>query len=545
MRRLALVALLQYPLPAFATEAGLDVGHVVDSGSVHADNATVDSTGTPWVRINMRLDAWSAPDDDTRRGPDQLTWFEAYDRVIDDYLARGIQVYALINDEALSSAQPHGSDAWIADYVQNAVKIVDHFKNRVRVFEIINEPNDYAGGSSARFTARAYAKILQDTYLAVKHDAGHTGDRCWQVQLVSGPLFSFDGNSSASYLQQAYSIGKSQLAWDYTHEVTGSYPLDGIGYHMYVAQGLDSANADVRTEMRLNLGALWNVVTSYEGADTAKRVWVSEYGWEAGVVGDAVQAQRMQAGHAAMAELGYVALALYFNFQDFPGASYGVYDDASQPRPAAGMLKSLAGTPRRARIVDAVMPALEPGAVGDALVTLENRGTTTWTDEFRLASAPGCPDAARENAIAWEPNAGYANGLTDARVLLPHPVAPGESIVIHVPVRAPAEPGEYTFAARMVHEGVEFFGPTVSGVVTVAAGNGSGDGSGSDGDHDGDHGSSGGCSTSRNDSAWLVLVLGVLLARRRSPHSTTVRSIRRRSRPTSRCIPTRSTSPAT
>src|SRR5688572_7696913 len=160
MRRLAVVAALSCPATALATEAGLD--------------------------------DWTAPDDDTPRGPDQLTWFQAYDRIVDDYLARGIQIYALINDEAIYSTLPHGSDEWIAEYVQNAVKIVDHFKNRIRVYEIINEPNDWAGGTTARFTPRAYAKILQDTYFAVKHDAGHIDDRCWQVKLVSGPLFSFD-----------------------------------------------------------------------------------------------------------------------------------------------------------------------------------------------------------------------------------------------------------------------------------------------------------------------------------------------------------------
>jgi hypothetical protein len=516
MRRLAFVVALACPQAALATETGLDVGRIVDGAVMHDNNVTVDSTGTPWIRLNLRLDDWTAPDDDTRRGPEQLTWFEAYDRVVDDYLARGINVYALINDEAIYSTLPHGSDAWIAEYVQNAVKIVDHFKNRIRVYEIINEPNDWAGGTTARFTPRAYAKILQDTYLAVKHDAGHIDDRCWQVQLVSGPLFSFDGNSSASYLQQAYTIGKNELAWDYTRSATGSYPLDGIGYHMYVAQGLDSSNADVRAQMHANLGAVWNVATAFEGADTHKRIWVSEYGWEAGVVGQAVQAERMQAGFAAMNELGTVALALYFNFQDFPGASYGLFDDAKQPRAAASMLSALADAPRRARVVSVEAPALEPGALGEAVVTLENRGSATWTDEFRLASAPGCPEAAAANTVQWEPTAGYAHSFLDARVFLPHPVAPGGSVVIRIPVRAPMEPGEYTFAARMVHEGVELFGPTVSGVVTVAAGNGSGDGSGSDDWNDGDHGSGSGCSTSRSNSAWTLLGLGILLARRRT-----------------------------
>src|SRR5690349_1357849 len=81
---------------AYATEAGIDVGHVVDGAVVHDNVDIVDSTGVGWVRVNMRLDDWTSPDDDTRRGPEQLTWFETYDRVVDAYLARGIAVYALI-----------------------------------------------------------------------------------------------------------------------------------------------------------------------------------------------------------------------------------------------------------------------------------------------------------------------------------------------------------------------------------------------------------------------------------------------------------------
>jgi len=60
---------------------------------------------------------------------------------------------------------------------------------------------------------------------------------------------------------------------------------------------------------------------------------VSEYGWQAGVVGPDVQAARMQAGYEAMRDSGVVEGAIYFNYQDFPGASYGIVDDAGAPRP--------------------------------------------------------------------------------------------------------------------------------------------------------------------------------------------------------------------
>jgi hypothetical protein len=486
---------------ARATEAGIDAGWVVADGDVVDRLPAIDSLGVRWVRINFRLDAWSAPDDTTPRGSEGLTWFAAYDRVIDSFIARGYQVYGLINDEAVASTHPHGSDAWIADYVANATAIVGHFKDRIRHYEIINEPNDWAGGSSSRFSPREFAKILQDTYLEVKHHASHIDDRCWQVNLVSGALFSFDDNSSAQYLSDVYAIGKSELAWDWTHEATGSYPLDGVGYHMYVAQGSDSPVDSVRSAMQANLDEMRNVVVGYEGI--AKPFYVSEWGFRADAVGEQGQADRMAEGFGAMADHGDVALGLYFALQDFPDNPWGVYDESMNRRPVADRLAQVGESlrpPDAAAIVDVSAATMAPGEVGDVAVTLENRGTVTWTDEFRLGAATGCPDAAAMNTVAWEPSNGYANSIGDARVFLAQPVAPGETVTVHVPVRAPSEPGSYVFAARMVHENVAWFGATTQIAIDVRAPAVLADEAAN------------GCSSSRtNGSLWPLLVALVLL----------------------------------
>lgn len=503
-------------------EAGLDIGHVVDHAVVHDAFARVDSTRVGWVRINFRLDDWTAPDDATRRGPDQLTFFEAYDRVVDAYLPRGIAVYGLVNDESVgASALDHNSDAWIKLYVANAVKIVDHFKNRVRVYEVINEPNDYAGGTTARFTPAAFAQILQDTYLAVKHDNGHASDRCWQVQLVSGPILSADAFDGHDYLQATYAAGRNQLAWERTRQATGSFPLDGIGYHAYVGQGAGDA-AVVAPKLSANLAAAWSVVTANEpdGAATAKRLWLSELGWRADVVGASGQADRIRTAFATMRQDGHVALGVYFNLEDFPGNEWGVFDGGGARRPSADMLAAVADGDRPdhgARVASVVVPALAPGALGDVVVTLENRGARTWTSGFRLGAAPGCPDAASTNALAWEPSAGYVHAITDARVFLPHDVAPGETIALHVPVRAPAAAGHYGFAARMVEDGVAWFGPTVTADVTVAdGGSGSGSGNGS-GDGGGGHAgcAAGGASNGSAGALALAAACAIGAGRRR------------------------------
>ncbi len=447
--------------PAHATEAGIDVGWVVSDGNVIDRLPSVDSLGVRWVRINFRLDAWDSPTDATPRGADGLTWFQAYDRVVDAFVARGYQVYGLINDEAVTSPHPHGSDAWIADYVANATAIAGHFKDRIRLYEIINEPNDWAGGSSARFTPRAFAKILQETYLEVKHHDGHTADRCWQVDLVSGALFSFDNNSGAEYLAQVYASGQNELAWNWTHEHTGSFPLDGVGYHMYVAQGSDYPLSSVRESMHANLDAMTSVVVANEGY--AKPFYVSEWGFRADAVGEQGQADRMAAGFDAMNDYGNVSLGLYFALQDFPDNPWGVYDEAMNRRPVADRLAEVGETlrpPRGAAVTSVSAATIEAGQLGDVTITLENRGAATWSGDFRLGAATGCPDAAAQNELLWEPADGYGNGIGDARVFLAQPVAPGETVTVTVPVRAPVEPGTYTFAARMVHEGVAWFGAT-------------------------------------------------------------------------------------
>jgi hypothetical protein len=505
MKNLLVIAVaLASAREARATEAGIDAGWVVANGDVVDRLPAIDLLGVRWVRINFRLDAWSSPDDGTPHGAEGLTWFAAYDRVIDSFIARGYQVYGLINDEAVASTHPHGSDAWIADYVANATAIVGHFKDRIRHFEIINEPNDWAGGSSSRFSPRAFAKILQDTYLEVKHHAGHIDDRCWQVNLVSGALFSFDDNSSAQYLSDVYAIGKNELAWDWTHEATGSYPLDGVGYHMYVAQGSDSPVESVRSAMQANLDEMRNVVVGYEG--TAKPIYVSEWGFRADAVGEQGQADRMAEGFGAMADQGDVALGLYFALQDFPDNPWGVYDEGMNRRPVADRLAQVGESlrpPDAAAIVNVSAEAMAPGEVGDVVVTLENRGTVTWTDEFRLGAATGCPDAAATNTLAWEPTVGYANSIGDARVFLAHPVAPGESVTVHVPVRAPTEPGTYVFAARMVHENVAWFGATTQIAIDVRAPAVSTPETAS------------GCSSTRATNAWWLLILFVVRRRRR------------------------------
>lgn len=356
---LAIVMVCALARPARALEVGLDGGSLVWNGDVLEERIdAVASTGVRWVRVNFRLDAWASVDDPG--------WLAAYDAIVDAFRARGIAVYGLINDEAVAPEAYGGelaSDAFVWAYVAAAVRIVDHFKDRVRVWELFNEPNDWAGGTSARLPAEWMAVLLQETYLAVKRD--HAGDPCWEgLTLVSGPLFAFDGTTAAEYLDEVYWYGRFTKAWDYTREVTGSFPLDAVGYHLYVHQG-DATPLDVYARTLDWLAAIDAVVAAHEGAP--RPIWVSELGWRADVVGELAQAERMEHALYAMNDHGGVAGGIYFQLQDFAGETWGVYDEAGGRRVIGDRLAAAAAwfDPEPSLPGDACAPADGLGAAAD------------------------------------------------------------------------------------------------------------------------------------------------------------------------------------
>jgi len=78
-------------------------------------------------------------------------------------------------------------------------------------------------------------------------------------------------------------------------------------------------------------------------------------------------------------------------------------------------------------------------------VTIKNIGGLTWSPIGPQCSAYRL---AQVGSAAWSP----------ARVELPAPLEPGDSVTLNFNVAAPATAGSYNFQLRMVHECVEFFG---------------------------------------------------------------------------------------
>jgi len=315
----------------------LDMGQPIDgtSGQILMNYDAIASTCTPNVRLNFILGPWNSPDDVTLHNG--KTWAQTYNEIVDSLVLRGINVYALIGAQIsynfigdllidYPSAVPADSAQaaqWEQDYVYNFVSVVDKLKDRVRTFECYNEPNNWDNTWTSVVHPKWFALILQDIYLNVKYFNGHWGDSLWQVNLISGPILTHDLDNGATYLNDTYWYGKNQWAWDWTSSQTGSYPLDGIGMHLYCEQGT-SDSATTTNAMNGNINAMWNTITTWEGA-TNKQIWISEFGWESSIITEQGQADNLKNGFNLLLSDNRIGLATFFTIRDWPGAYWGMY----------------------------------------------------------------------------------------------------------------------------------------------------------------------------------------------------------------------------
>lgn len=329
---------------------GLNPGQPLDDiGGIHLEGERVHETGTGWVRVNFRLGPYESAED-----PD---WQAAYDEILEDYLARGLRVYGLIGGESVYSDGALGTDEWMDDYVVAFVKIVDLFKDRVRVFESFNEPNNWDETMQPQLAPDRFARLLERVYLETKFNAGHADDPAWQVTLVSGPLFSFDGQDASGYLDETYTAGRFAGAWDYSCSVTGRFPLDGIGYHVYVREDPDATEAEVRDALAANLAGALAVADAHEAAGCPgdpKTAWISEVGWNADYATEAIQARNIGPLFEAYGADPRVAVFFWFTLQDFPDGPYGLYRLDGTARPVLDAWS--AAQSRRSRIPWLTMP---------------------------------------------------------------------------------------------------------------------------------------------------------------------------------------------
>jgi hypothetical protein len=306
------------------------------------DQAAVDAVialGAECVRINARADVWSTVGD--------ASALAKYDALVDTYRASGVDVYMLVGHEAAGIAPDEARTWWGLDaYASAFVSLADHFRGRVRYFEAFNEPNNWVAPSYPALDARSFARLLARVWSDVR--VAHPD---WDVRIVAGAPFTFhqiggSATNGADYLAETYSEGAAHEGWGW------SAPVDGFGYHFYFDVESSWATAN---RVRDWIDAYWSVIAAHEGSWTDKKIFVSEFGWQSDETawGEAEQAREHDAAFGALFGDERVAMAMWFNLQDFMEGDHAVlwglyrqggYDDA-HAKPVRDRFRALTSTP--------------------------------------------------------------------------------------------------------------------------------------------------------------------------------------------------------
>lgn len=340
-----------------------------DSGNVLIDDAAADRLAQAggWVRINFRLGPHAS---------DTPAFYAAYDTIVSRLRARGLQILGLMSNESWRGSQADwtanswersggdGHNVYIDQFGYAFARIARHYQGLIKHWEIWNEPNCWSTSPAPGvFTGCSF--IYPSNFAALLTHC-HSQARYYNkldVQIVSGGLFGHDlggfgtGPAGVDYLSSTYDVGinrTGKFAW--ARRTYGSYPLDGVGQHLYINQGGAVSTAWLATYLEW----LHGVVTRFEGATSPKKTWITELGWTQPSVSEAVQAANLGAALGVIKGKGYVAHALWFQNDDGgPGFAYGLFRGDRSKKPAQAQFRAQAAYQGRRSDGTAVAKILE------------------------------------------------------------------------------------------------------------------------------------------------------------------------------------------
>lgn len=334
---------------------GVDNGWAIDNSGnplLTTSVATSLSQGeTGWIRISMRLIPGHTNWDATMLG--------YYDTAVNNARNAGLQVLLLIGNEAWGGGQSawaennyennhgtNGDNIYIEGFATNAaVPIVQHFHDRVKIYEIWNEPNAWTSNpSNGVYTGGSF--IYQSNYgwlLARTWEAVHKTANINDVTLFFGGVFGHNiggvtnyANAGAQYIDDTYNTGTNVNkggSFAYIHSKYSVYPLDGVGEHVYLSQ----AGTVVGSTFRQYEDWVRQAYTKYEGTNTTKKTFITEFGWQTptnGIPSQAVQDTDLVTAFSAIQATPYVQMAIWFSWEDnvAAGLYFGVLDKTGLPK---------------------------------------------------------------------------------------------------------------------------------------------------------------------------------------------------------------------
>lgn len=251
--------------------------------------------GVEWVRLDL---GWASME--PTKGT--FNWSNT-DRVVDAVVARGLKVVAILH-ETPKWARAAGTDSVFypptdpADFADFAGRAVSRYSNRVKVWEVLNEPN------ISRFwmpqpDPGAYTTLLKLAYSAIKKANASA------TVLSAGLSPAVDAETGsqvapATFLRKIYENGGK-----------GSFDAVGIHPYSYPARPIDPTTEQWNTFQRLPV--FYDVMV--RNGDGDKKLWVTEFGAPTGTgteaVSEAEQAANITDAFRAMAQLRFVGGPLF------------------------------------------------------------------------------------------------------------------------------------------------------------------------------------------------------------------------------------------
>jgi len=321
LRLFIAASLLLLCVPGFTagpigTQPGQPYG---DDGSVYLTDQVAQAiadTGAGYVRINIRLGASLS---------DTPQWYAAYDQIIDRLRSRGLEVIALMTNEAwhggsdLQTANAYettGGDGWnsyLNDWCNFFLRAATHWQGKIKYWELWNEPD-------------CLAVIYPSNYgalLAHAYDLVHTNNV--PVEIISGGVCGGGAPYGGDYIRRTYDVSINHTGWfTQMKNKWGTYPLDHIGFHIY---------PNYNTTLDQNwlsqyMDNLHSTYAAYEGANTTKKMWLTEIGWQAPQdVSESRQASNITGMCKVADSKSYIKCVTYFFLQDQPAANlnFGVF----------------------------------------------------------------------------------------------------------------------------------------------------------------------------------------------------------------------------
>lgn len=254
------------------------------------------------------------------------------DRIIDAARARDINVMGVLHGKGPGISEGYAGAGDVEHYVDFARDAVMQFKGRVKVWEIINEPNLSHSGTSVALSV--YARMLKRSYEEIK-------------QIDKAALVLYGGLSPVPTTRNGNISAVEHL--EYIYSTIGKAYFDGLNFHPYAWPLLPADDKGWNGWQIMERGVR-AVMIAHGDAD--KKIWITEMGAPTGggrgAVSEAELDETVRQSAQRVLQHDWLGPLFWYSYQDRGGATddtenwFGIRRPSGVPKSAYHLLHDYA-----------------------------------------------------------------------------------------------------------------------------------------------------------------------------------------------------------